>query len=360
MSARQYLRRIIPQRGLAGPFGGLADQEPSLPRKRGSYVTVPRRRESGPRRVSWDQPMTKNSGVSVVIPTHNRADLVGHAVESVLAQTDVTTEVIVVDDRSTDNTAEVLDKFGQRIRVIRNETNLERGASRNAGARAATYPILAFLDSDDSWEATKLRRQLPLAVRGMPSVTGASFVDADGHVFRTYVPPPNAERRVRTRPNPFLAGPSSLVLPRELFEEVAGFPEEREVQGSEDWLFFARLAARGQRVAVIPEPLVRYRVHATNSTQNRDNVARCMWAAAEWLEKEGLTRGRAARVVRGVTAGSIARQMAWVGRWTDAAGWTRTAFARGDLFTGIEAATMMVGSGLMGILRRSAGGPPTS
>src|SRR5512132_1526909 len=103
--------------------------------------------------------MVARPEVSVVIPTRNRADLLSRAVRSVLAQ-DMRSEVIVVDDCSTDDTPRVLAKFGDRIRVIRTERNIERGAARNLGAREARATTLAFLDSDDEWKAGKLARQL--------------------------------------------------------------------------------------------------------------------------------------------------------------------------------------------------------
>ena len=69
--------------------------------------------------------------VSVIIPTHDRADLLARAIGSVLDQSDVTVEVIVVDDCSSDGTPDLLETFRDRITIIRNATNLERGTIRD-------------------------------------------------------------------------------------------------------------------------------------------------------------------------------------------------------------------------------------
>lgn len=88
--------------------------------------------------------------VSVIIPTYNRADVIAEAIESVLTQTIPAYEVIVVDDGSTDKTAEVLSRFGDKILVIR-QANAGVSSARNVGINAATGDWIAFLDSDDIW-----------------------------------------------------------------------------------------------------------------------------------------------------------------------------------------------------------------
>ena len=98
--------------------------------------------------------------VSVVIPTYNRAAKVAHAVESVLSQTFRDLEVIVVDDGSTDDTGAVLTScFGDRIRYCP-QKNQGASAARNKGIEQARGEWIAFLDSDDRWEADKLEWQL--------------------------------------------------------------------------------------------------------------------------------------------------------------------------------------------------------
>jgi len=99
--------------------------------------------------------------LSVVIPTWNRAPLVGEAVESALRQRIGQVEVIVVDDGSTDDTASILTRrFGSRISLLRLPNRRGVGAARNAGIRLASGELLGFLDSDDLWLPGKLDAEL--------------------------------------------------------------------------------------------------------------------------------------------------------------------------------------------------------
>src|SRR5437763_17202808 len=93
-------------------------------------------------------------GVSVVIPTYDRADLLCEAVGSVLAQTLPAVEVVVVDDGSTDRTPEVVDDLlgqGAPLVYLRGPHLNKRGEARNRGVAAASCSLIAFLDSDDVW-----------------------------------------------------------------------------------------------------------------------------------------------------------------------------------------------------------------
>jgi glycosyltransferase involved in cell wall biosynthesis len=99
--------------------------------------------------------------LSVVIPTWNRARLVCEAIESALSQRRGQVEVIVVDDGSTDGTAELLkERFRDQIKLLRQPRRGGAGAARNAGVSQATGDFLAFLDSDDLWLPEKLDTEL--------------------------------------------------------------------------------------------------------------------------------------------------------------------------------------------------------
>ncbi len=96
--------------------------------------------------------------VSVVIPAYNAGKYIGRAIDSVLAQTRPADEIIVVDDGSTDNTAEVAHGYGDKVRFIRQE-NAGASVARNTGIEAATGEWIAFLDADDEWLPQKLKLQ---------------------------------------------------------------------------------------------------------------------------------------------------------------------------------------------------------
>lgn len=97
--------------------------------------------------------------ISVILPVHNRADVLARAIQSVLDQSLRDFELIVVDDGSTDASASVPRSFADtRIRIIELGSNRGGNAARNAGVRAATAPLIAFLDSDDTYLPEKLER----------------------------------------------------------------------------------------------------------------------------------------------------------------------------------------------------------
>ena len=98
-----------------------------------------------------------NAAISVVLPVHNRADVLGRAIHSVLDQTLKNFELVIVDDGSTDESVAVARSFGDpRIEIIELGKNRGGNVARNTGVRAAKAPLIAFLDSDDTYLPEKL------------------------------------------------------------------------------------------------------------------------------------------------------------------------------------------------------------
>lgn len=203
--------------------------------------------------------------VSVVIPTYNRADLVPLAVESALGQTFVDLEVIVIDDGSTDNTAEVLRGFGQRLRLI-TRSNDGLASARNRGIMEAAGQFVAFLDSDDIWLPHKVERQVAV-FDAEPEVglvyTQAYWMNAAGLVLNR---PPHGHDQSELTPtaemlvvgNLVCGGGSGAMVRRSCFDTVGLFDER--VVGYEDWDMWLRISLHF-RLRLIPEPLVCYRIN---------------------------------------------------------------------------------------------------
>jgi len=115
--------------------------------------------------------------IAAVIPTYNRAPLLGRAIESVLAQTYRAAEIIVIDDGSRDDSAAVAAKFGTAIRYVRQE-NAGASEARNNGVRLASTEWVAFLDSDDVWVPTHLER-MAAAIEGTKGCAPVYFADME-------------------------------------------------------------------------------------------------------------------------------------------------------------------------------------
>jgi len=184
--------------------------------------------------------------VSVIMPAYNVAWCVGRAVDSALAQDIREREVIVVDDGSTDDTAQVLAGYGDAIRVLHQE-NRGMSAARNAGIRAARGDYIAFLDSDDWWLPGKLSRQVEL-MRSRPEIgfcsTAARVEDPKGQLLNLW-----PCRHARTdiletlfAENAAIAGGCSAVVARKSLLDRTGLFDE-SLRGFEDPDLWMRLAA---------------------------------------------------------------------------------------------------------------------
>jgi glycosyltransferase involved in cell wall biosynthesis len=223
------------------------------------------------------------TSVSVIIPTYNYSRFIGEAIDSALAQTRAPLEVIVVDDGSTDGTAEVLAAYGDRIRVLR-QKNSGVAMARNAGIAAARGEYLAFLDSDDAWYPRKLERQMP-RFDAEPSLglvhCGAETIDSEGRTLKMSVDGMEgqvAEAMLRLDREVIMPQGSSIVVPKRVAEEIGGF--DARLPPSEDWDFCYRVAAR-YAVGYVAEVLVRYRLHGSGIHMNIGRMERAMLIALE-------------------------------------------------------------------------------
>ncbi|MGE0132760.1 MAG: glycosyltransferase family 2 protein [Blastocatellales bacterium] len=221
--------------------------------------------------------------VSVIVPAYNHARYVGEAIESALSQTLPPREVIVVDDGSTDSTPEALDRYKDRIKIIR-QSNQGVAAARNNGVAAAAGGWLAFLDADDVWMPRKLERQWQCFADdpGLGLVhCGVIEIDAEGRPLRNKTDGMSGwvarEMLIFQRPV-ILGGGSGAMIPREVFQKVSGF--DGGLSTSADWDLYYRIASRW-RIGFVDEPLLQYRLHGSNMHGNIKVMRRDMLAAYE-------------------------------------------------------------------------------
>ena len=285
--------------------------------------------------------------VSVIVPCHNRADIVGETIESVLAQTYENFEIVIVDDGSEDNTAEVVGAYADPRILYFYQPNAGLSAARNSGLNVTAGEFIAFLDSDDVWLEWKLAAQVQLFQRHPE----AGLIWSDINTF-SVAGKVDGERQLRTMYSAYAAVdfeaagsdrrrlsdlvsdveaglaasryylddffpymfsgnlvlPSTAVVRRDRLRMAGPFDREFTGFGAEDYHFYFRIISLG-KAAFIDAPTTLYRVHSSQmSIRNRLLEARAnLHVLTHWLHQ------RPATISRKVARRSLASSHAWLG-----------------------------------------------
>lgn len=213
--------------------------------------------------------------VTVVMPCYNAERYIGAAIDSVLAQTVPVAEIIVVDDRSTDQSIATAMAFGDIVRVVSLPTNSGGCVvPKHVGVHEARTEFVALLDADDLWVPRKLELQLPLFADpavGMVYGRAQTFIDGhapDGLPWPEALPTGEVTREFFERcwaPN------STVVGRREALTTGGGF--DTSLDFCEDFDLWLRVALEW-KVAAVPDVLMLYRTHAGQLTKNRAKQVR--------------------------------------------------------------------------------------
>lgn len=197
--------------------------------------------------------------ISIVIPTYNRARFLGRSVRSVLNQTYKNFEVIVADDASTDDTAEIIKTFkDDRIRYIRHESNAGAAAARNTGIKVSRGEYVAFQDSDDEWLPEKLEKQMALFEQ-VSTETGVVYTGfwRVRNNQKTYIPPDGIKQKEGYIHRELLkrnfVSTQTVVVKKECLEKSGLFDER--LPRLQDWELFIRLS-KLYEFKYVAEPLV--------------------------------------------------------------------------------------------------------
>lgn len=221
--------------------------------------------------------------VSVIVPTYNAMSYIAETVASILNQTFTDFELILIDDGSSDGTAQWITQVADpRVKAITQE-NKGKAQTCNIGIRLAQGEYLAFLDHDDLWQPTKLEKQVNcldqdpdagLVTTWLTIIDGQSKVTSDvmassveGQVWQQVI----EKNSIHSASIPLIR--------RRCFETVGMFDET--LFPSEDWDMWIRIAAR-YTFAVVKEPLTQWRQHANNTSNDAQKMLR---AGLSVLEK---------------------------------------------------------------------------
>lgn len=211
--------------------------------------------------------------ITVVIPTYNRALTIERAVKSVITQTYKNLEIIIVDDASTDNTCDILNKLEieNNIHIIKHEQNMGGSVARNTGIYAAKGEYIAFLDSDDEWLPNKLSEQMKI-IRKDKEVgmvyTNYYLVDQDTNkIMSLYTNKHINNVLYNLLFCNFIGSTSTILVKKDCMMKICGF--DANLPSCQDWDIYIRIAHL-YKIVGIDEPLIKYYIHNNSITGSQE------------------------------------------------------------------------------------------
>ena len=214
---------------------------------------------------------------SIIMAVYNAEKTIKQAIVSVLDQTYTNFELLVVNDCSTDRTAELVERIAEsdsRVRLIANEQSRGVSYTRRHGLEAAKGSWIAILDSDDAWTAEKLEKQIALQKQMNADLlfTGSAFMDSYGQPIDWYLRAP-AEITYRQLLKQNVLSNSSTLVRKALYERYYAVGDEMH----EDFAIWLRILKDGRKAYGVDEPLLIYRVARSSKSGNKIRAAKMNW-----------------------------------------------------------------------------------
>jgi len=227
--------------------------------------------------------------ISIITPCYNSAVFIKTTINSVIDQTYTNWELIIVDDKSKDDTCKIVEEFAQRynnIRLIKLEQNGGVSNARNVGLENATGKYIAFLDSDDVWLKDKLAKQVAyMEDKNLPMIFCAyNRIDEDGRVISRKIEVPFSVNYKQLLSHNVIIFSTSLTL-----RSVIGSTRFKKA-GHEDWIFWLDIFRKPFNGYGINEPLVLYRIRKGSVSANKLKVIGFTWKILRENEKLGLLK----------------------------------------------------------------------
>lgn len=224
----------------------------------------------------------KEGLVSIIMPTYNCGRFIGESIRSVLTQTYTNWELLIVDDCSTDNTAEVVAAFTDpRIHYQRNEHNSGAAVTRNTALRMVKGRYIAFLDSDDLWLPEKLEKQIAFMQQNGYAFTYANYqiMNEDGSLTGKQLKMPTSLTYYQYCCNTAI-GCLTVVIDK----QQTGYFLMPNIKSSHDMALWLLIMRRGFKAYAFPECLASYRLVSTSNTSKKWKAAQDVWRVYRELE----------------------------------------------------------------------------
>lgn len=228
--------------------------------------------------------------ISVIIPTYNRGQIIEKAINSVLKQTYKELEIIVVDDCSTDDTFKIVQSIDdERVKYFRLAENSGACYARNYGVNNAIGKYIAFQDSDDVWDLSKLEKQLNYLKINEADVVFCSFAKIEGE--KTKIIP---EKKINESTLHDLLLKTNQIGTQTIFGKRKCFlaePFDNELERFQDWDLMIRIT-KYYRVLHLNEILVNVYVQSDSLSRNNEKALKSLermvvkYSEKEWLDKE--------------------------------------------------------------------------
>jgi len=221
--------------------------------------------------------------VSIIMPAYNCGDFIGIALDSVVAQTYQNWELIVVDDCSTDNTAEIVKEYmrrDSRIKYLRLDKNSGAAVARNTAIDIAKGKYIAFLDSDDVWFPNKLSKQIEFMKKNGYTFTCTSYtkIDEKGNYLRT------VKARIKNDYEDILKncpGNSTVIYD----SEKLGKFKVPNIRKRNDYVMWLQVIKKAKYLYGLQEPLSSYRIRRGSLSKNKLTLVKYHWKVYREIEK---------------------------------------------------------------------------
>lgn len=202
--------------------------------------------------------MNNNIKISVIIPTHNRNELLKRSIDSVISQTYPVHEIIIVDDAKNKETEKLVRSYREKYTLLKYLYNYDgRGASssRNYGVERSVGDYVAFLDDDDIWLSEKLEKQIyQIKIQNLDAVFSKILImyENTNISYATNATMPKNPMIDICMEN-FIGGTISSVIKRDIFNKIGGF--DINFPAREEYDLWIRLIASGANISIVEEPL---------------------------------------------------------------------------------------------------------